>query len=104
MTHLSVVGCGNMGGALLQGLAHSGDHTLVGCDIDPDARASVADYCETTDDLAVAAEAEYVVLAVKPDSVSFTPLQGDGYPMNLEEILLLHENGFTVFNCGLFFV
>ncbi|ERH06934.1 MAG: pyrroline-5-carboxylate reductase [Halonotius sp. J07HN4] len=69
MTHLSVVGCGNMGGALLQGLAESGDHQLVGCDIDPDARASVADYCEPTDDLAVAAEADYVVLAIKPDSV-----------------------------------
>ena len=70
MTHLSVVGCGNMGGALLQGLAESGDHRLVGCDIDPDARASVADYCEPTDDLAVAAEADYVVLAIKPDSVA----------------------------------
>jgi len=69
MTHLSVVGCGNMGGALLQGLAESGEHRLVGCDIDPDARASVADYCETTDDLGVAAEADYVVLAVKPDAV-----------------------------------
>ena len=31
--------------------------------------------------------------AVKPDSISFTPLHGDGYPMNLEEILLLHEKG-----------
>jgi len=31
--------------------------------------------------------------AVKPDSVSFIPLHGDGYPMNLEEILLLHEKG-----------
>jgi len=70
MTHLSVVGCGNMGGALLQGLAESGDHRLVGCDIDPDARASVADYCKPTDDLAVAAEADYVVLAIKPDSVA----------------------------------
>jgi len=70
MTHLSVVGCGNMGGALLQGLAESGDHRLVGCDIDPDARASVADYCEPTDDLAVAAEADYVVLAIKPDTVA----------------------------------
>lgn len=60
-----------MGGALLAGLAASGDHTLVGCDIDADARAAVADHCtETTDDLAVAAEADYVVLAVKPDSVS----------------------------------
>jgi len=31
--------------------------------------------------------------AVKPDSVSFVPLHGDGYPMNLEEILLLHDKG-----------
>ena len=31
--------------------------------------------------------------AVKPDSLSFIPLHGDGYPMNLEEILLLHEKG-----------
>ncbi|MFW9990266.1 MAG: phenylalanine--tRNA ligase subunit beta, partial [Candidatus Odinarchaeota archaeon] len=31
--------------------------------------------------------------AVKPDLVSFIPLHGDGYPMNLEEILLLHEKG-----------
>ena len=35
----------------------------------------------------------YRYTAVKPDSVSFIPLQGDGYPMNLEEILLLHEKG-----------
>ena len=71
MTHLSVVGCGNMGGALLKGLSRSGRHTLVGCDIDPEARARVNDYCsETTDDLAVAAEADYVVLAVKPDMVA----------------------------------
>ncbi|MFX1310983.1 MAG: phenylalanine--tRNA ligase subunit beta [Promethearchaeota archaeon] len=32
-------------------------------------------------------------MAVKPDSVSFIPLHGDGYPMNLEEILLLHDKG-----------
>ncbi len=70
MTHLSVIGCGNMGGALLKGLSKSGTHRLVGCDIDPDALAAVADYCtETTDDLAVAAEADIVVLAVKPDMV-----------------------------------
>lgn len=70
MTHLSVIGCGNMGGALLKGLSKSGTHRLVGCDIDPDALAAVADYCtETTDDLAVAAEADIVMLAVKPDMV-----------------------------------
>ena len=35
----------------------------------------------------------YRYTAVKPDSVSFIPLYSDGYPMNLEEILLLHEKG-----------
>ncbi|MFW9896203.1 MAG: phenylalanine--tRNA ligase subunit beta [Candidatus Thorarchaeota archaeon] len=35
----------------------------------------------------------YRYTAVPPDSVSFIPLHGDGYPMNLEEILLLHEKG-----------
>ena len=35
----------------------------------------------------------YRYTAVTPDSVSFIPLHGDGYPMNLEEILLLHEKG-----------
>ncbi|MHA2270091.1 MAG: phenylalanine--tRNA ligase subunit beta, partial [Promethearchaeota archaeon] len=35
----------------------------------------------------------YRYTAVTPDSVSFNPLHGDGYPMNLEEILLLHEKG-----------
>ncbi|MFX1279825.1 MAG: phenylalanine--tRNA ligase subunit beta [Promethearchaeota archaeon] len=35
----------------------------------------------------------YRYTAVKPDAVSFVPLHGDGYPMNLEEILLLHDKG-----------
>ncbi|MFO7794821.1 MAG: phenylalanine--tRNA ligase subunit beta, partial [Promethearchaeia archaeon] len=35
----------------------------------------------------------FLYTAVKPDSVSFIPLHGDGYPMNLEEILLLHDKG-----------
>ena len=35
----------------------------------------------------------YRYTAVKPDAVSFIPLHGDGYPMNLEEILLLHDKG-----------
>lgn len=38
-------------------------------------------------------EPPFLYTAVKPDSVSFEPLHGDGYPMNLEEILLLHEKG-----------
>ncbi|MBD3198041.1 MAG: phenylalanine--tRNA ligase subunit beta [Candidatus Lokiarchaeota archaeon] len=40
-----------------------------------------------------AIEPPFLYTAVKPDSVSFEPLHGDGYPMNLEEILLLHEKG-----------
>jgi len=35
----------------------------------------------------------YRYLAVKPDSISFIPLHGDGDPMNLEEILKYHEKG-----------
>ena len=67
MTAVSVVGCGNMGGALVRGLDASGNYTLTACDLDPDAREAVAPYTDrTTDDLAVAAEAPIVVLAVKP--------------------------------------
>ncbi len=32
-------------------------------------------------------------VAVKPDSISFVPLHGDGHPMNLTEILLYHDKG-----------
>lgn len=32
-------------------------------------------------------------VAVKPDSISFIPLHGDGDPMNLEEILKYHDKG-----------
>lgn len=70
MTDVSVIGCGNMGGALLQGLASSGNYTLTACDLDPEARAAVEPYSDrTTDDLAVAAESPIVVLAVKPSIV-----------------------------------
>ncbi len=69
MTDVSVVGCGNMGGALIEGLARDGRHEVVGCDVDPDALAAVEPYCRTTDDLAVATDAPVVVLAVKPDAV-----------------------------------
>ena len=35
----------------------------------------------------------YRYVAVEPSAVKFTPLHGDGYPMDLEEILLIHEKG-----------
>ncbi|AFZ73632.1 pyrroline-5-carboxylate reductase [Natronobacterium gregoryi] len=67
MTDVSVIGCGNMGSALIQGLAASGKHTLTACDLDPDALAAVEAYSsQTTDDPTVATEAAVVVVAVKP--------------------------------------
>ncbi|MFC6974909.1 pyrroline-5-carboxylate reductase [Halomicroarcula sp. GCM10025709] len=70
MVHTSVIGCGNMGSALVTGLWKSGNHTVIACDLDPAALAAVADYStETTEDISRAAEADVVFVAVKPDIV-----------------------------------
>jgi pyrroline-5-carboxylate reductase len=70
MTRVSVVGCGNMGGAFLKGLARTGSHHLTAIDLDPEALEALGAYAdETTDDTAAAAESDVVVLAVKPDLV-----------------------------------
>ncbi|MDS0475482.1 pyrroline-5-carboxylate reductase [Natrinema sp. 1APR25-10V2] len=59
-----------MGSALIKGLHRAGNHTVTACDLDPDALESVADYCErTTSDVSEAADADVVVVAVKPDIV-----------------------------------
>jgi len=71
MTRVTVIGCGNMGGAFLKGLARHGEYHLTAIDLDPEALESVAAYAsETTDDTAAAADADIVVLAVKPDIVA----------------------------------
>ena len=70
MTDVSVIGCGNMGGALLKGLSKTEKYTLTACDLDPDAREAVSAFSsETTSDLDVAADADIVVVAVKPNVV-----------------------------------
>ncbi|MWV65811.1 pyrroline-5-carboxylate reductase [Halorubrum sp. JWXQ-INN 858] len=70
MTRVSVIGCGNMGGALVKGLGRTDEHRVTAIDLDPEALESVADdAAETTDDVAAAAEADVVVLAVKPSIV-----------------------------------
>ncbi|MCU4924699.1 pyrroline-5-carboxylate reductase [Halobacteria archaeon AArc-dxtr1] len=70
MVETSVIGCGNMGSALIRGLDRAGGHEVTACDLDPGAREAVAPYCaQTTDDVAEAAEADVVVVAVKPDLV-----------------------------------
>ena len=68
MTRVSVIGCGNMGGAFLKGLARAGGHHLTAIDLDPEALAAVEAHAdETSDDTAAAADSDVVVLAVKPD-------------------------------------
>src|SRR6056297_2246296 len=70
MVQTSVIGCGNMGSALIKGLWQAGNHTVTACDLDPDALEAVADYVDhTTTDVSEAAEADVVVVAVKPDIV-----------------------------------
>ncbi|QLG48784.2 pyrroline-5-carboxylate reductase [Natrinema halophilum] len=59
-----------MGSALIKGLWRAGNHTVTACDLDPDALESVTDYCErTTADVSAAADADVVIVAVKPDIV-----------------------------------
>lgn len=68
MVHVSVIGCGHMGGALVRGLS-AADHRVTACDVDESALedlAGVAD--EMTTDLQAATGAPIVVLAVDPDA------------------------------------
>jgi len=70
MVSVSVIGCGNMGSAMIRGLADT-QHSVTACDVDEAALEAVADAADrTTSDLAVAAEAPLVVLAVKPDVIA----------------------------------
>jgi pyrroline-5-carboxylate reductase len=70
MVTVSVIGCGNMGSALIEGLSRAGGHELVAADLDTDALAAVEDHCaRTTTDPADAADAEVVFVVVKPDIV-----------------------------------
>ena len=68
MVQVSVIGCGNMGSALVRGLSRTEKHTITACDVDQRALDSVETYCEsTTTDLAAAAESPVVFVVVKPD-------------------------------------
>ena len=70
MTDVSVIGCGHMGSALVKGLSRTGTHRVTACDLDTDALEAVEPYCsQTTTDTAVAATAEVVFVAVKPQAI-----------------------------------
>lgn len=71
MVTVSVIGCGNMGGALVRGLAQAGYTDVIVCDVDPEALETVSDVdVMTSTDPTDAIEADIVVLAVKPNLVS----------------------------------
>jgi len=71
MTDVSVIGCGHMGSALIRGLDRTGTHRVVACDLDTDALEAVEPYCaETTTDIAAAADADVVFVAVKPTVIA----------------------------------
>ncbi|MGB9985967.1 pyrroline-5-carboxylate reductase [Salarchaeum japonicum] len=70
MTRVSVIGCGNMGGAFVRGLARTDGYHVTAIDLDEDALAEVAPFAaETTTDIGAARDADVVVIAVKPDIV-----------------------------------
>jgi pyrroline-5-carboxylate reductase len=70
MVTVSVIGCGNMGSALVRGLSRAGGHDIVAADLDTDALAAVEEHCvRTTTDPATATDSEVIFLAVKPDIV-----------------------------------
>lgn len=71
MVDVSVVGCGNLGRAVIRGLSKAGGHTITACDLDDEALAAVeSDVDRTTNDVQDAASSSVVVLAVKPQNVS----------------------------------
>jgi pyrroline-5-carboxylate reductase len=71
MTDVSVIGCGHMGSALVRGLARAGSHRVTACDLDTTALEAVESYCSrTTTDVAEAADADVVFVAVKPKAIA----------------------------------
>lgn len=70
MVEVTVIGCGNMGSALIRGLSRVGGHDVTAYDVDASTLDSVGPYCQqTTTDIDEAAESEVVVLTVKPSVV-----------------------------------
>lgn len=67
MTRVSVIGCGNMGGALVRGLSRAGGYEVTAIDVDDAALEPVEPHATvTTTDADAARETPLVVLAVKP--------------------------------------
>ncbi|MFB6168719.1 MAG: pyrroline-5-carboxylate reductase [Haloferacaceae archaeon] len=70
MTDVTIVGCGNLGSALVAGLSQSGGHDVTAYDVDEAALERVAPHvARTTTDVETASASDVVTVAVKPDVV-----------------------------------
>lgn len=70
MVDITVIGCGNMGSALIRGISRVGKYNVTAYDLDSSALESVAPYCqETTTDIDDVKESDLVILTVKPNAV-----------------------------------
>lgn len=70
MTDVTIVGCGNLGSALIEGLAASGRHDITAYDVDEAALERVEPHVSlATTELERASASDVVVVAVKPDVV-----------------------------------
>ncbi|MDD4081116.1 MAG: pyrroline-5-carboxylate reductase [Eubacteriales bacterium] len=75
MMVIGFIGLGNMAQAIIAGMRHSGefkDRAILGCDHNEDKRRDMADrlgVINLPDDLAVAAQADMLVLAIKPQAL-----------------------------------
>ncbi|MFB6086249.1 MAG: pyrroline-5-carboxylate reductase [Halodesulfurarchaeum sp.] len=70
MVEVSIIGCGHLGSALIEGLSRTGSHTITACDVSREALERIEDRVDrTTTELTVAAESSVVILAVTPDVV-----------------------------------
>ena len=86
MIDVSVIGCGNMGSALITGLSEAGEYHITAYDVDPDAFERIEQYADrTTTDLADVTDSDVVVLAVKPDIV---PLVLEDLELDADRTLL----------------
>jgi len=81
MVKVSIVGCGHLGSALIEGLTRADGHEIVAYDHTPEPFSTLPPSVETTTDPADAAAAPVVILAVKPgdvvDAVSTLALDAD---------------------------
>jgi pyrroline-5-carboxylate reductase len=91
MIDVSVIGCGNMGSALITGLSRAGGYRITAYDVDPEALEAISAHCDrTTTDLGDVRDSELVVLAVKPDIV----------PIVLEDLDLRAEQTLVTIAAG----